>query len=525
MKIIPQPKKIIKSEGYFNFTLQTSVLCEFSNIIENFNQFLSSTFGYALKKGNDIKFMIDKNLSLNAEGYILKIDNNIEIKAKTENGLFYGMQTLKQVVLQYSSNKVAKLPNVYIEDEPRFGYRGFMFDSCRHFFSVDVIKKCIEACALHKLNVFHWHLTEDQGWRIEIEKYPKLMEVGSKRSCTRDDGKEVSGYYTKQQILEIIKFASDRYIEVIPEIDMPGHTTSAIASYPELWCKGTQIEVATRFGIKKEILCAGKQSTYNFVFDILDEVAELFPSKYVHLGGDEALKLEWENCPNCKAMLKKHNLSNMEQLQAYFTKQVVEHLKTLGKTAIAWNESLNSGILDESVTIQYWQDGLKPKRVINAINGGRKVIVSKFSPYYLDYPYGMTPLKKTYNFEPIIKGVDNQAEKNILGVESPLWTEYVDTVEKIYYQTFPRLTAVSETGWTAKDNKNYESFKNRLQQFNKLLNLYGIDVVDDKESNPNFIKGKIKLYKFMANALDRKTIQDSKIAQKEMKKMRKANKK
>lgn len=525
MKIIPLPNKITEKEGQFLFSKNLGISCDFLNITDNFNQFLNYAFGYKLTKGNDIVFILDVNLKLNDEGYILDIDDKIQIKAKTEKGLFYGMQTLKQIVFEYANGDISAIPKTLIEDEPRFSYRGFMLDCCRHFFSIDTVKQCIEACALHKLNVFHWHLTEDQGWRIEIEKYPELINKGSKRKCTRGDGVEVSGYYTKNQIREIIKFAADRYIEVIPEIDMPGHTTAAIASYPELWCRGTQIEVATSFGIKKEILCAGKESTYRFVFDVLDEVAELFPSKYMHLGGDEALKLEWNNCADCQAMLKKHNLKNMEQLQAYFTKEVVEHLKTLNKTAITWNESLNSGILDESVTVQYWQDGSKPLRVLNAINSGRNVIVSKFSPYYLDYPYGMIPMKKTYNFEPYIKGVNAECEKNIIGVESPLWTEYVDTVEKIHYQTFPRLTAVSETGWTFSENKNYKCFVKRLSEFSKLLKLYGINVVDNKESNPNFFKGKAKLIKFLINAIDKDIIKTATIAQKETKKMRKADKK
>ncbi|MEG1986207.1 MAG: beta-N-acetylhexosaminidase [Clostridia bacterium] len=521
MKIIPLPKKILEVEGVFIFEKGAGISCPFKNIRAQFNEFLLKTAKFSLVEGREIVFLIDGNLKIKPEGYVLEISSGITVKALDENGLFYGMQTLKQIIYAYLQNGRAVIPRMNIEDEPRFSYRGFMFDCCRHFFGVDVVKRYIDVCAMHKLNVFHWHLTEDQGWRIQIDKYPKLTEIGSKRKETRGDKKPIEGFFTKQQITEIVKYASDRYIEVIPEFDMPGHTRAVLASYPELGCTGKSFEVATHFGVHQEILCAGEPKTYEFIYDVLDEMAKLFPSKYVHLGGDEAIKTEWAKCPKCNAKVKEVGLKNVEQLQGYMTKCVVEHLETLGKVAICWNECINSGILDESAVMQYWQDGKKPLRVLNAVNSGRKTIISKFVPYYLDYPYGMTSLSNTYKFEPIIEGLDAAAEINIIGVEAPLWTEYVKTIEKADYQIFPRLTAVAESAWTVKENKNYSEFCRRYSQFDKLLKREGFNGATLAESNPCFIKGKIELIKFGIDMYDRDNIKRSKLVVKEIRKTRK----
>jgi N-acetyl-beta-hexosaminidase len=386
-----------------------------------------------------------------------------------------------------------------IKDIPRFEYRGFMFDCCRHFFGKDQIKQFLDVCALHKLSVFHWHLTEDQGWRIQIEKYPKLTEIGSKRAETRGDGVPHSGFFSKADVKEIVDYAAKRYIEVIPEIDMPGHMRAAIAAYPELGCAKKSIDVATRFGVHTEILCGGRDSTYQFIYDVLDEVAEMFPSKFVHLGGDEAPKIEWRKCPDCQKKVEEEGLASVEQLQGYLTNKALNHLKKLGKVAICWNESLHGGNLGENAVIQYWMGPSNGAESVAAANAGRKIIVSKFKPYYLDYPYGMTPLKATYKFEPKMPGFTETGAKNILGVESPLWTEYVENFKQIEYQTFPRLTALSETGWTLPKNKNYKSFMERLPNMKGILSKYGITVVSDKEANPNFFKGKYKTLKFFIN--------------------------
>ncbi len=520
MKIIPKPIRILKRDGTFVLNHNTGIACEYGNITNDFNDFMQKRCGFTVGKGAGIKLI--KSQGDCDEAYELCVsEDEIEIKASGEKGLFYGIQTLKQLVNEYFVDKKAEIPCAIITDAPRFEYRGFMFDCCRHFFDVTVVKKLIEACALLKLNVFHWHLTEDQGWRIEIEKYPKLTEIASKRAETRGDKTPVEGYYTKAQIEEVVEYAKSKYIEVIPEFDLPGHTRAILAAYPELSCKGEAPPVATTFGIHKEILCGGNPKTYEFIYDVLDELAQLFPSKYVHVGGDEAVKLEWDKCEKCKALAKKEGLENIEQLQGYLTKKVIEHLKSLGKVAICWNESINSGMLEESAIMQYWQDGKNPVRVLDAIEKGRKTIVSKFEAYYLDYPYGMTRLKKTYEYEPVFFEGDAEAEKNIWGVEAPLWTEYVADFKTIEYRTFPRLTAVAESGWTKKEGKSYDSFVERLPNLIGLLKVYGINSVSAHDANPNAFKGLAELIEFGIKALDKDLIKRSREVTKEISKTRK----
>lgn len=522
MKIIPKPLRILKREGTFTISRQTGIACEYDNITNDFNDFLQKLGGFTLGSGSDIKLVLSSKETKNDEAYELSVsEDGIEISSTGEKGLFYGIQTLKQLVVEYFEDDKALIPCEMISDAPRFEYRGFMFDCCRHFFDVDTVKKLINACAPQKLNVFHWHLTEDQGWRIQIDKYPKLVEIASKRTETRGDGKPVEGYYTKAQMKEVVDYAKSRYIEVIPEFDLPGHTRAVLAAYPELGCSGEAIPVATTFGIHKEILCGGNLKTYEFIYDVLDELAEIFPSKYVHIGGDEAVKIEWDKCEKCRELVQKEGLSNIEQLQGYMTKKVIDHLKSLDKVAICWNESINSGILDESAIMQYWQDGKNPVRVLDAIENGRKTIVSKFETYYLDYPYGMTRLKKTYEYEPVFFEGDADAEAKIWGVEAPLWTEHVADFKMIEYRTFPRLMAVAESGWTKVEGKSYDSFVERLPNFIKLLKLYGINSVNAHDANPNAIKGLAELIRFGIKALDKDLIIRSREVTKEIAKTRK----
>lgn len=524
MKIIPKPLSVSEHGGVFEFSASTGISKDVCGV-DFFNGFLNRTYGYVLPEGDSICAEM-KDVGLGDEGYLLEIsENGIIISAKNERGVFYGIQSLIQLVFEYADAAgTAKIPCMTIKDKPRFGYRSFMFDCCRHFFGVEVVKQLLDVCALHKLNVFHWHLTEDQGWRIEIDKYPKLTEIGSMRSETRGDKTPHGGYFTKNDIKEIVRYAADRFIEVIPEIDLPGHMRAAIAAYPELGCKNEQTEVATHFGIHTEILCGGRESTYTFIYDVLDELAELFPSKYVHLGGDEAPKIVWRKCSDCLQKVKDEGLASIEQLQGYLTNKAVNHLKSLGKIAICWNESLHSGMLDESATVQYWMGPKGGAEVIEAANKGRKIVISKFKPYYLDYPYGMTRLSATYKFEPVLKGINADGEKNILGVEAPLWTEYVAELKDIEYQAFPRLTAVAETAWTAAENKNYKCFLLRLQSVKGLLKRYGFNVVSEKESNPNPVKGTLKLMKFAKRLADPDAMARQKAVAKDKREMLKEQK-
>lgn len=501
MNIIPKIQRVKNSDGKFMFSASTSI-----NLDKTAKELLMRNL--LLKSGVKNEIIEVSDSSLKEEEYRIQIGENVTIKSSTNRGTMRAVASLRQLVFNSLQDGVSALDYLEIADAPKFSYRGYMLDVSRHFFTVDTVKKVLDALWLLKLNVFHLHLSDNQGYRLESDVFPHLHEVGGNRAQTRGDGKEIKGYYTKADIAEIIKYADERGIEVIPEIDMPGHTIAMLAAYPELSCGGKEIKVAERFGIMREIMCAGKESVYEFLFKLLDEIAPMFPSKYFHIGGDEAPKFQWEECPDCNAALKKFNLRDMEDLQGAFTNRIVKHLSSLGKTTIVWNESVYSGILDKSVVCQYWSDGKVPLRVFAAADSGRKTIISKFSPYYLDYPYGMFSLKKTYLFDPLMDGMTMAAKDNVLGVESPLWTEYVTDERKLFYQTFPRLVAVAESGWYYGE-KDFDDFKNRLNIFNKNLSSYGVEGASIKESLPNKIKGAAKVAKFFLNAVDKEVLKSA----------------
>lgn len=439
---------------------------------------------------NKLNFEIRQDVE--NEGYIIDaIESQINIFYGDKKGKFYAERTVEQILRQSEFG----IPQMRIEDAPKYEYRGFMLDCSRHFFTVYDIKKYLDIMADLKLNKFHWHLTDDQGWRIEIKKYPNLTEVGSKRSQTRNDGVEISGYYTQEEIKEIVAYAKERFIDCIPEIDMPGHFTAAIASYPILGCQDKSIEVSESFGIHAEIACAGKETTYEFCQDVLKEVFELFPYSYIHLGGDEALKLRWINCPHCQSKMLENTLENEEQLQGYFMNRLVEFAKGYGKTVINWNDGMYGGNIDKDVVLQYWKESKKGKEVLyTELKAGRKIIMSPFYAYYMDYPYGMTSLKKTYNYE-----TDTKLQKAVIGLEAPIWAEYIENTNKLEYMVFPRLIALSERAWSKE--KDYDDFMARLSEYFNYLDSLGINYA--KDYNPNKIKGAFKIIKFFANANDK----------------------
>ena len=432
------------------------------------------------------------------EGYRLLIDNDgVKMYSGTPEGFFRAETTLKQLL----HNK--KLPNIEVWDYPLFPYRGFMLDCARHFFSVATIKKQLQAMALLKLNYFHWHLTDDQGWRIESERYPLLNKVGSHRAQTKFDGKPVSGYYTKADIQEIVNFAKSLYIEVVPEIDVPGHMSAALAAYPELSCDGEQTAVSEKFGIHKNVLCAGKPEAVETVWKIIEETAKLFPGKYFHLGGDEAPRDKWTKCPDCSKLIKEKNLKDGDGFQAYLINLYTERLEATGKTVINWNDGMRSKTISDSIVMQYWVQGKKnaAAAAVEAKNG-RKMIFSPFFAYYLDYPYGMTSLKKTYSYSIGFKGV--QDKSYLLGVEAPLWTEFVPNEQKLETQVYPRLAALAERAWSSVSEKHYEDFTNRLSHINKMFDQLGIKYVTINTANPAFVEGKKAVIKFFLNALNKK---------------------
>lgn len=415
---------------------------------------------------------------LDEEEYILTVDNDgIKLIAGSEKAAFYGKQSISQL------DEIC--PCVRIEDKPAFSYRGFMLDTVRHIFSVEETKKMIDAAASVKMNVMHWHLTDDQGFRILIESRPEAALLGSVRTHSgfgklREDG-EYSGYFTKSEIKEIVDYCKDRFITVIPEFDIPGHCSALLHAYPEISCKGTPVQVKTHQGIFEDILCAGKEKTFEIVFDILEEIMDVFPSEYIHIGGDEAPKARWKECPDCQKKIKELSLGGEEELQGWFTNRIIDFLESKGRKAIVWNESLKGGNLKNTAVVQKWMD--KKNLSSDYANAGGKVIVSEFFHYYCDYPYGMTPLIKTYNYKPVHKTVEKS--ENIVGVEAPIWTEYINSFYKLCYMCFPRFTAVAETGWTLPENKDHSDFARRFMSYTKILNSFGITPAPTEKWNPS----------------------------------------
>lgn len=478
LKIIPYPNEVILKDGFLKLPTKTN------------KQKIKSDLGQ--------------------EGYCLEIDaNGITITAQTDKGFFYAKQTLNQLFKQYKD----ALPYLTIKDKPKYVHRGYMLDCSRHFFTIEQIKKQINILAKLKINVFHWHLTDDQGWRMEIDHYPLLTKIGSSRKQTQGDGKKVEGFYTKDDIREIVDYCKERYIDVVPEIDVPGHFRAAIAAYPELSCTGEEVIVGEGYGISPYIACAGKQSVYDFYYNVFDEIIELFPYEYIHLGGDEALKLNWIKCPYCQKTIVDNKLRNEEELQGYFMSQLVKHLNSKGKKVINWNDGMLGGNIVGDITVQYWKESQECRNVVaDEAKKGRKVIISPFFSYYLDYPNGMTPLKKTYNYD-----VDEELAGNIIGLEAPLWTEHVEDINKLEEMTYPRIIAVAERSWTKE--KRYQSFLTRLVNFNKILDEHNINY--SKTPNPTFIKGKLEVIKFFINAL-KKVDKENIKAKRQTKKLLKA---
>ncbi|MDR1408974.1 MAG: beta-N-acetylhexosaminidase [Oscillospiraceae bacterium] len=410
--------------------------------------------------------------ALPKEGYRLTISQSgAEISAADAAGEFYAKQSLRQLIAGDG-----EIPCCVIEDAPRFPHRGFMLDVARHMTGIEDIKKLIDAMALMKLNVFHWHLTDDQGWRVPIEKYPRLIEIGSVRKGSHfghestHSEEPYGGYYTLDELRDVVAYCAERHITVTPELDIPGHTVCAIAAYPYLSCRGEQLEVGTKQGIYDEILCVGRNEVMEFVFDVLDEFCKIFPGEYFHIGGDEAPKKRWKECPHCQQRMKDKGLANEEQLQGWFNKQVAEFLAKRGKKTIVWNEGLYSGQMGDEVIGQRWFDPCRA--AIRFANKGGKVIMSDESNNYLNFPYGHIPLHKTYQYNPLRLGLNKRGKANVLGVEAPSWTEHIRDFDGVCYMTFPRLCAVAENAWS--QNKDYSGFLTRLNELIPQLCALGI---------------------------------------------------
>lgn len=481
INVIPKPQQLTSSEGYFIINPETKIYYqkEAEPVASYLREYFTSKFGFDLSlvnkdEDNQIKLILRKVeiIDNNPEGYHLLISKgNIIIESNDNRGLFYGIQTFKQllpILVESHELNELKVPCVEIFDYPKFKWRGLNLDCCRHFMTKDFIKRYIDLLAFQKMNVLHWHLTEDQGWRIEIKKYPELTQIGAFRKY--DDGTVYGGYYTQDDIKEIVNYAQSRFVTIVPEIEMPGHSTAAIATYPQLSCSGGPFEVGTLWGIYKDIYCAGNEETFHFIEDVLSEVIELFPSKYIHIGGDEAPKDRWQNCPKCQQRIKEEGLADEHELQSYFIKRVENFLNSKGKEIIGWDEILEGG-LAPGATVQSWRG---TKGAIDAANMNHDVIVSPTSHCYFDYPIETTDVPKIYSFNPIPDELSEEEAKHVLGSEGNMWTEYAPQY-LVDYRLFPRLTALAEVLWTYPEERNYDEFLQRLQHFYDYLDQMGVN--------------------------------------------------
>jgi len=429
------------------------------------------------------------------EGYLLKVsDTNVTLTGKDAAGVFYGVQMLRKSLPYNGKMELIEFPAGMVQDAPRFGYRGMHLDCCRHFFDVDFIKEYIDLIALHQMNRFHWHLTDDQGWRVEIKKYPRLTEVGSWRKgtvigCNSDveDGQRYGGYYTQEQIREVVAYAQKRHVEVIPEIDMPGHMLAALTAYPELGCTGGPYEVGTRWGVYRDVLCAGNEGAYTFVQDVLDEILPLFPSEYIHIGGDESPRTRWEACHKCQQKIKEEGFvanekrSAEDMLQSYFTKRIESYINGKGKRVIGWDEVLK-GEINPTTTIMAWR-GMAGG--IAAAKAGHDVIMTPLTHCYFDYVQdtlinyepqnaSIMPITvdKVYTLD-VPSELTPDEQMHILGMQANLWTEYVQCDNWAEYMVLPRMAALSECQWLPVAQKDLVDFKTRLLKLLKLYDAYG----------------------------------------------------
>jgi len=499
LALIPKPSKVIFEKGIFILNENTKILLtnsEFQNEVELFNQYLKSNNGFELQVVNNSKSPIntieiqkDNSSNSSLDFYKLNVSTSqIQIKASRNIGIFYAFQTLQQL-LPIQKNEELKLPCLTIEDQSKFSWRGMHLDCARHFFTVDFVKKYIDYLAMYKFNTFHWHLTDDQGWRIEIKKYPKLTEVGAWRngsmighySDQKFDDKRYGGFYTQEEIKDVVAYAAQRHITIVPEIEMPGHAVAALAAYPEYSCTGGPFEVGKIWGVLDDVFCP-KDETFTFLENILNEVMTLFPSEYIHIGGDECPKIRWKKCPHCQKRMKDENLKDEHELQSYFIQRIEKFVNSKGRKIIGWDEILEGG-LAPNAAVMSWRG---TEGGITAAKLKHFVVMSPGSHCYFDHYQGnpknepiafggYTPVEKVYAFNPTPKELTSEEAKYVLGAQANLWTEYIETPSHVEYMIFPRMLALSEVVWGTSNPDNYTDFQNRMLQHFEVLEHKGIN--------------------------------------------------
>lgn len=507
VNIVPKPVSVTEKPGMFVINSNTKILFNFSdehneNIAAPVNFHISKFYGMnplslgtaTKQQANSIYISLTKNPGIRPEGYLLEVGKSgVSIEATTPAGLFYAVQSLIQLMpsQEVKMDKIY-LPFVDITDYPRFEWRGLHLDVCRHFMPKEFVLKYIDYMAIHKLNTFHFHLTEDQGWRIEIKRYPKLTEIGSKRKETimgrgnetvkQYDGKPHGGFYTQEDIKEIVAYAAKRYVTVVPEIEMPGHALAALASYPELGCTGGPYEVATKWGVFKEVMCAGKEGTFEFLQNVMDEVLTLFPSKFIHIGGDECPKDSWKECPDCQQRIKELGLKDEHELQSWFITRMEKYLNAKGKDIIGWDEILEGG-LAPNAAVMSWRGEAGG---IAAAKERHKVVMSPGTHCYLDHFQGpketqplaiggFTPLEKIYSYEPVPAELSAEEAKYIMGAQGNVWTEFMPNPAHVEYMVYPRAAALAEVVWTPRESRDYKNFMERMEKMVLRYYSYGIN--------------------------------------------------
>ena len=494
INLIPKPAYVEERLGEFTVTRDSTVYADsrLTYARDRLLEAVEKACGFRLQvvatKQASIRFLVDKHIP--QEGYTMEAGTEqLTVTASSIAGAFYAVQSFRQLTLTelLDNPQMLSMHALYIKDEPLYQYRGILFDDARYFHGPETVKSLLDMMAFNKLNVLHWHLTDNEGWRIEIKKYPKLTEIGSHRRGSQHmawgnksiDWTEHEGFYTQKEISEIVAYATRRNIMIVPEIDMPAHLGAAIAAYPELSCANVKMDVPIIHGATPEtngigdvIACAGKEFTYRFIYDVIDELSVLFPAPYFHIGGDEAPKKEWKKCPHCQAVIKEKGLKDEEELQGYFNNKVAVYLQRKGKRMIGWNEILKARTLDNGVIAEYWTPQRDPN-VENYLMYGRNVIIAKHQAFYFDMPYAQNPLKRTYNFTPEKYGLNSDTE-GILGVEGTLWSEWISTDERINYQLYPRMQALSEVAWTKTELRDYKDFRQRLNKYLPILDKMNI---------------------------------------------------
>lgn len=486
MKIIPQPKKIEKLSGSFSIEQGDVIFCDeqLKSQAVRFAQMVHNSANISLEFTDEIdaaKIIFTRVEQALAEGYFIMLSQGVAtVKCADLAGCFYAVETLRQLFCLDSVNECVSCVDCYIEDAPKYSHRGLMIDICRHYYDLDTLKQIVDIMSQVKLNILHLHLSDDQGFRIQIDKYPKLNEISSVRngSEVRANGKTyikdevIEGYLTKDDVRALVVYAAELNVEIIPEIDLPGHFVAALAAYPHLSCTGQVSEVRKQWGISKDILCAGNDAVYDFVYDILDEVSELFPSRYFHLGGDEVPKDRWCNCKLCRERMAEFNLANFDELQTYMIETFRKHLEQKGKTVICWNDGMTVSS-HKDIAMQVWKP-FTTKQGAREANNGRKIIMSPFMRLYFDYPYAMTPLCKTLRYNPA-KGVKKDCLDNILGIEGCLWTEHVEDVDKLFFNLLPRIDALAECAWGYRGKGFTKRLRSRFVVYDKMRLTFNAD--------------------------------------------------